>query len=95
MLKFCTQVADDASINLKKYGSWLFDHLIIFSPSVEDFGGTLTVEGVIEFIDGGGNVLVAGAKDTGDLLREIAAECGFEVQRNLSCLLLLGKTIGN
>ncbi len=70
--------ADDASINLKKYGSWLFDHLILFSPSVEDFGGTLSVEGVAEFVDEGGNVLVAGSKDVGDVLREVAAECGFE-----------------
>ncbi len=72
------RVADDSNINLKKYGSWLYDHLIVFAPSVEEFGGTLSVEGVTEFIDGGGNVLVAGAGDTGDVLREIAAECGFE-----------------
>merc|ERR1712223_1232731 len=41
------KVADDASIVLKKYGSYLYDHLILFSP-------------------------------TGDVLREIATECGFE-----------------
>ena len=66
------KAADDPSIVLKKYGSYLFDHLILFSPSVEEFGGDLKVEGVTEFIDAGGNVLVAGNSQTGDVLREIA-----------------------
>merc|ERR1711894_332919 len=72
------KTADDPSIVLKKYGSYLFDHLILFSPSVEEFGGDLKIEGVTEFIDAGGNVLVAGNSQTGDVLREIASECGFE-----------------
>ena len=66
------KVADDPSIILKKYGSFLYDHLIIFSPNVEEFGGSLSVEGVTEFIDNGGNVLIAGSSNTGDILREIA-----------------------
>ena len=66
------RVADDPSIILKKYGSFLYDHLIIFSPTVEEFGGSLSVEGVTEFIDNGRNVLIAGSSNTGDILREIA-----------------------
>ena len=72
------KTADDPSIVLKKYGAFLFDHLILFSPSVEEFGGDLKVEGVADFIDSGGNVLVAGNSLTGDVLREIASESGFE-----------------
>merc|ERR1712141_844122 len=72
------KVADDPSIVLKKYGSFLYDHLVLFSPSVEEFGGALNVEGIVEFIDAGGNILVAGSTLTGDILREIASECGFE-----------------
>ena len=72
------KVADDPSIVLKKYGAFLYDHLILFSPTVEEFGGTLTVDGVTEFIDAGGNVLVAGSSQSGDILREIGSECGFE-----------------
>ena len=44
------KTADDPSIVLKKYGAFLFDHLILFSPSVEEFGGDLKVEGKTEFI---------------------------------------------
>ena len=39
------KVADDPSIVLKKYGEFNYEHLILFSPSVEEFGGSLTVEG--------------------------------------------------
>ncbi len=66
------KVADDPSISLKKYGAFLYDHLVLFSPTVEEFGGTLSVEGIAEFIDNGGNVFVAGSSQTGDILREIA-----------------------
>merc|ERR1712020_489305 len=72
------KVADDPSIVLKKYGSYLYEHLILFSPSVEEFGGSLNVEGVTEFVDAGGNVLITGNSLTGDVLREVASECGFE-----------------
>ena len=64
--------ADDSSITLKKYGSFLYDHLVIFSPTVEEFGGSLNVEGITEFVDAGNNVLIAGSTLTGDVLREIA-----------------------
>jgi len=73
------KVADDPSIVMKKYGEYLYDHLIIFSPTVEELGGSLTTEAVVEFVDDGGNLLMAGNAATGDVLREIASECGFEV----------------
>ena len=66
------KTADDPSIVLKKYGAFLFDHLVLFAPSVEEFGGSLNVEGVTEFIDAGGSVLIAGNSLTGDVLREVA-----------------------
>lgn len=64
---------------MSKYGEFLYNHLIIFAPSVEEFGGAISVEAIAEFIDGGGNVLVAGSSLSGDILRELASECGFEV----------------
>ena len=72
------KVADDSNIKLKKYGSYLFDHLILFSPSVEEFGGSLNVEAIAEFIDDGGNILAAGSINTAEALREVATECGLE-----------------
>lgn len=73
------KIADDASLVLSKYGEYLYENLIIFAPAVEEFGGTLNVDTITQFIDDGGNVLVAGSSVTGDVLRELASECGFEV----------------
>lgn len=64
---------------LSKYGEYLYKNLVIFAPSVEEFGGDLNVDKITEFIDNGGNVLVAGSSSSGDALRELATECGFEV----------------
>ncbi|XP_025084607.1 dolichyl-diphosphooligosaccharide--protein glycosyltransferase 48 kDa subunit-like [Pomacea canaliculata] len=72
------KTADDATLALVKYGEFLYDNLIIFSPSVEEFGGSVDVAAITNFIDGGGNVLVAGSSDIGDPLRELATECGVE-----------------
>merc|ERR1711990_348704 len=63
-------------MGLKKYGELLYDHLIIFAPTVEEFGGAISPEAITEFIDEGGNVLVAGNSNLGEALREVASEVG-------------------
>lgn len=73
------RLADDASLVLSKYGEYLYKNLIVFSPSVVEFGGQLDTEAITKFIDDGGNVLMAGNSNAGDVYREIASECGFEV----------------
>lgn len=46
---------------------------------MEEFGGNLNADTITQFIDEGGNVLIAGSSMTGDVIRELASECGFEV----------------
>lgn len=72
------KTADDASLSLSKYGEFLYSNLVIFAPTVEEFGGSLDVATITNFIDNGGNVLVAGSSSIGDPLRELATECGLE-----------------
>ncbi|XP_028849091.1 dolichyl-diphosphooligosaccharide--protein glycosyltransferase 48 kDa subunit [Denticeps clupeoides] len=81
------KTADDPSLSLIKYGQFLYDHLIIFSPSVEDFGGNINVETITAFIDGGGNVLVAASSDIGDPLRELGSECGIEFDEEKTAVI--------
>nr|CAG4645505.1 EOG090X05EE [Lynceus sp. MCZ IZ 141354] len=73
------KLADDANLVLQKYGEYLYENLVIFAPSVEEFGGSLSVEAITKFVDEGGNLLVAGSNQAGDVLRELATEVGFEV----------------
>jgi len=73
------KVADDSGLQIKKYGQYLYEHIIVFSPSVEEFGGDLSAEAITEFIDDGGNILIAANSNVGEVLREVASEVGFEV----------------
>lgn len=73
------KLADDANLVLSKYGEFLYQHLVIFAPTVEEFGGALSIDAITHFVDGGGNVLVAASSQSGDALRDLASECGFEM----------------
>lgn len=42
------KLADEANLVLSKYGEYLYKHLILFSPAVEEFGGSLSVEAITE-----------------------------------------------
>jgi len=72
------KTADDPTLALIKYGEFLFEHLVLFSPSVEEFGGSLSVNEITKFVDEGGNVLIAANSNIGDGVRELASELGFE-----------------
>lgn len=71
-------MADDTTLLLSRYGEYLYKNVIIFAPSVVEFGGDINVEVLAQFLDDGGNVLVAASSQSGDTLREFATECGFE-----------------
>jgi len=69
---------DEPSLSLKRYGEYLYDHVILFAPSADELGGgALTVEDLARFVDDGGNVLAVAGR--GDLARDLAAEVGMEV----------------
>ena len=71
--------ADDSTLQLTKYGRHLFDHLILLSPGVDEFGGSLSVASIVEYVDNGGNLLVIGDVDSGDAIRELVTEFGLEL----------------
>ncbi|KAK8752226.1 hypothetical protein OTU49_012579, partial [Cherax quadricarinatus] len=73
------KAADDPSLQLSRYGEYIYQNLVILAPGVEEFGGALSVETIVEFVDGGGSVLVAGSRDAADLIRELVTEVGVEM----------------
>uniref|UniRef100_A0A023GPG5 Dolichyl-diphosphooligosaccharide--protein glycosyltransferase 48 kDa subunit n=1 Tax=Amblyomma triste TaxID=251400 RepID=A0A023GPG5_AMBTT len=85
--KLTFKSADDPALSLKKYGEYLYKHLILFSPSVEEFGGTINVQALTEFVDDGGNILAAASSNVGDVIRELANECGFEIDEEGSYVI--------
>uniref|UniRef100_A0A0N4ZMJ8 Dolichyl-diphosphooligosaccharide--protein glycosyltransferase 48 kDa subunit n=1 Tax=Parastrongyloides trichosuri TaxID=131310 RepID=A0A0N4ZMJ8_PARTI len=70
--------ADDATLTLFKFGEKLYDDLFVLAPSVHKFGGAINSEQINKFVDNGGNILVTGASNIGDAIREMAIEFGFE-----------------
>jgi len=85
--KLTFHAADDPSLTLTEYGEYLYDHLIIFAPTVEEFGGLVDVPSILDFIDEGHNVLLAADSTVSDPLREIATECGVEFDEEGSYVL--------
>ncbi|CAF3180588.1 unnamed protein product [Rotaria socialis] len=81
------KTSDDSSLQIVKYGEYLYDHVIVFAPSTKEFGGRLDAEVLTQFVDAGGNVLVAGSNTVGDVIREFASECGIEFADDKSAVV--------
>ena len=74
---------EDPTLILKKYGQFLYDHVVLLAPSTEEFsGGKVSTDTLVEFIDAGGNVLVTADVETGDAIRELASEVGVEIDES-------------
>jgi oligosaccharyltransferase complex subunit beta len=42
------------------------------------FGGDLTSKGILDFVDSGKHLIIAGSSDASDMIRSLALECGVE-----------------
>lgn len=65
---------DDSNLRLSEYGSFLYDHLIIFASDFRILKSSM----ILEFIDAGHNVFMASDHFGGDAI-ELATECGIKV----------------
>ncbi|KAL2521106.1 Dolichyl-diphosphooligosaccharide--protein glycosyltransferase 48 kDa subunit [Forsythia ovata] len=82
------KLADDPSIAVKRYGQYLYDGLILFSPSTDRFGGSLDLEGVLDFVDSGHDLILAADTSASDLIRSVAAECGVDFDEDPSAMVI-------
>ncbi|PAV74496.1 hypothetical protein WR25_02468 [Diploscapter pachys] len=76
--KLSIRTADEPTLALFKHGELAYQHLIVFAPGVEDFGGSLSAKEIGRFVDAGGNLLVAASSNIGEAIRDLATETGFE-----------------
>ncbi|GAM20895.1 hypothetical protein SAMD00019534_040700, partial [Acytostelium subglobosum LB1] len=65
-------------VKLEKYGDFFYDNLIVFAPTSDDI--TLTSADIINFIDAGNNVLMAGDYIVSDTIRDVASEIGIDIE---------------
>ncbi|KAK9286013.1 hypothetical protein L1049_025216 [Liquidambar formosana] len=82
------KLADDPKITLQRYGQYLYDALILFSPTAERFGGSLDLAAVVDFVDSGHDLILAADSSASDLIRNIAAECGIDFDEDPSAMVI-------
>ncbi|KAF5182453.1 Dolichyl-diphosphooligosaccharide--protein glycosyltransferase subunit [Thalictrum thalictroides] len=82
------KLADDPKISLHRYGQYLYDGLILFSPSINKFGGSFDLASVLEFVDSGHDLILAADSSASDLIREIANECGADFDEDSSAMVI-------
>ncbi|XP_019173145.1 PREDICTED: dolichyl-diphosphooligosaccharide--protein glycosyltransferase 48 kDa subunit-like [Ipomoea nil] len=82
------KLADDPTISVQRYGQYLYDGIILFSPSAERFGGALDLAAVMDFVDSGRDLIVAADANASDLIRNIAAECGVDFDEDPSAVVI-------
>jgi oligosaccharyltransferase complex subunit beta len=75
--------ADDATLALVEYGVYLYEHLIIFSPQIEQFGGSIEEAAIIDFIDSGRNVFIAAEPNAAEPTRHLANDAGIVIDARL------------
>ncbi|CAH9086989.1 unnamed protein product, partial [Cuscuta epithymum] len=82
------KLANDTSISVQRYGKYLYDGLILFSPSVEKFGGSLDLAAILDFVDSGGDLILAADANASDLIRNVVAECGVDFDEDTSAVVI-------
>ncbi|XAR57870.1 Dolichyl-diphosphooligosaccharide--protein glycotransferase [Bertholletia excelsa] len=82
------KLADDRQITLQRYGQYLYDGLVLFSPTTERLGGSLDLADVLEFVDSGRDLILAADANASDLIRNIAAECGVDFDEDSSAVVI-------
>ncbi|KAK9287323.1 hypothetical protein L1049_015738 [Liquidambar formosana] len=82
------KLADDPKIGLQRYGQYLYDGLIIFSPTIERFGGSIDLAAILDFVDSGHDLILGADASASDLIREIATECGVDFDEDPAAMVI-------
>lgn len=82
------KLADDPKITLQRYGQYLYDALILFCPTIERFGGSVDLAGILDFVDSGHDLIIAADSAASDLIRDIATECGVDFDEDPSAMVI-------
>ncbi|KAB2603054.1 dolichyl-diphosphooligosaccharide--protein glycosyltransferase 48 kDa subunit-like [Pyrus ussuriensis x Pyrus communis] len=82
------KLADDPKISLQRYGLYSYDALILFSPSVDRFGGSIDLAAILDFVDSGHDLIIAADTNASDLIRQIAVECGVDFDEDPGAMVI-------
>ncbi|KAK6136808.1 hypothetical protein DH2020_029443 [Rehmannia glutinosa] len=77
------KLADDPKLALQRYGKYMYDAVILFSPTIDRFGGSIDAASLLEFVDSGHDLILAADASASELIREIAVECGVDFDERI------------
>jgi len=78
--------AESPHLTIKKYGEYLYDNIIIFAPTVDEFS-SITVDDILEFSNNGGNILIAANENISDTIRSLTENVGIEFDQKKSVVI--------
>ena len=73
-----SQSAIDPNLKLDKYDVNIYHAVFLMAPGVEHFGGNVTEQTFVEYVQRGGNLFVAADSTIGSAIGEVAALFGVE-----------------
>ncbi|KAH9467171.1 hypothetical protein MJO28_000233 [Puccinia striiformis f. sp. tritici] len=81
------RAAKDASPALAEFGEPSFDHLILFSPTSKSFPADLSPQALVQFLEDGGNILLAGATNISEYWRDFGREFDIDFDDRTSTVI--------
>ncbi|KAJ2805944.1 oligosaccharyl transferase glycoprotein complex, beta subunit [Coemansia guatemalensis] len=75
------RAAANSSVVLHTDGDRLYDHVALLAPAAKRLGAALSVQDFIDFVDTGGNMLVAASAALSDFQRRLAVQFGVEFDK--------------
>eukprot|EP00879_Flechtneria_rotunda_P025422 GHRR01027016.1.p1 GENE.GHRR01027016.1~~GHRR01027016.1.p1 ORF type:complete len:331 (+),score=101.31 GHRR01027016.1:89-1081(+) len=70
---------NDKDLQLKDFDNFLYDSLVLLAPKATKFGGDISSQAIVDFVDSGKNLVLAASSDASDAIRSLALECGVEL----------------
>eukprot|EP01023_Acetabularia_acetabulum_P058844 TRINITY_DN7002_c0_g1_i5.p1 TRINITY_DN7002_c0_g1~~TRINITY_DN7002_c0_g1_i5.p1 ORF type:complete len:447 (-),score=52.58 TRINITY_DN7002_c0_g1_i5:584-1924(-) len=72
----------DKTLLLREWGEWHYDHLILFTPHASDFGGKISKDEILAFVDSGRNVVIALDSNVSPTISKLVEDCGVDVDES-------------
>lgn len=67
-------------VKLQQFEKYFYDNIILMAPTVRSFGKEVKVKDLLDFVDGGHNIMVFASSDSRKVVRDIANEFGVDFE---------------
>lgn len=72
--------SSNSSLQLRSWDTWLYSNVIFLHPDATELGGAIDFGQFVEFVEGGGNLMLAVDSSISEALRELASDLGVDIE---------------